>query len=116
MRIAISLIRALHLGILLFVVFGWIFEDAYILWFHIALLPLILLQWKLNKGRCVLTDLEYFLVGENKSTSEGDEAPGFVRRIVMSVCNVNPTEEQLEHVLTAIMTICWLLSLYKLYG
>ena len=51
----------LHVAILCFIVTGWIWPGRGLLIFYLLFLPLVALQWLLNRGACVLNNIENWL-------------------------------------------------------
>ena len=55
---AIILIVYTHALIMLFMYFGWIFNNKYVLIFYLCFLAGIMLQWALNDWKCFVTNIE----------------------------------------------------------
>lgn len=64
-------IHLLHFACILFLVFGFLLPEKG-LYFHIICIPLVILQWHLNKGECILTQWEHKLSIEPKEESPGE--------------------------------------------
>ncbi len=105
----------MHVAILIFVILGWTTNDTVFLIFHMLLVPAIILQWKINQGRCFLTDLEHYLNGELEYSLEKNENTGFVHKLILKYTKTNPNQAQVLKLMYFIMTICFLLSFTKLY-
>jgi hypothetical protein len=50
-----------HLGVSVYIILGWMIPSASALTFYLAFLPLIAMQWLVNRGSCVINNLESFL-------------------------------------------------------
>lgn len=110
-KLSILAIRATHHAILLFVVFGWMFAQQEILIAHMITIPFVILQWKMNEGRCLLTDLENHFLSER----EDSESDGFVKGLIHKIFKVQPTENQVLGLMYAVMMISFLISCTKFF-
>lgn len=104
-------VRSLHHGILLFVVFGWLFPQHEILIAHMLAIPLVILQWKLNQGHCVLTVLENRLLAK----SEQKESEGFVKNLLSRAFHIELTDEQLMQLMYVVMGVSFFISAVKFF-
>jgi hypothetical protein len=85
-----NILSFLHLLLVLFVVFGIFIVPTKHLPLYIIFLALILLNWTLLDGLCILTKLEhYFRYGEwyNLNKKE-EESPEFVRPLLESILKI----------------------------
>ena len=55
------IIASIHVCIIAFAVFGCAFPLIYVK-YHILMFPIIYLQWEINNHRCMLTDVESYLL------------------------------------------------------
>jgi hypothetical protein len=78
-NILIKIIKIIHLLLLLFILFAPFYEKD-LLFKSIAILGYILYKWKLD-GSCLLTKLEYYLLGKQK------EEQGFIYRLINPLLN-----------------------------
>jgi hypothetical protein len=81
---------------------------------HLVFIPLLILQWKLNNGRCLLTDLEYLLQNKPLKPADGDNSNGFVKNILTQLCKQTPSDRQVMLLMYIIMAISFLLSFVAL--
>lgn len=106
-------IKISHLAILFFVVFGWLISNPKLLTIHLVFLPIMILQWQLNQGTCILTNLENYFRGE---VSEKNEQQGqFIKAILGRCFNPLPTDATLKKVVYGIIFLSWLLSASHLW-
>ena len=108
----IFLIRLCHYVILIFVIFGWVFRSQNILFTHLVIIPLVILQWKINQGRCYLTDLENYLKKTDDMKLE-NQSEGFIHQILRRVFRIQITANQLLFYIYLVMAVSFLISLTK---
>ena len=56
--ILINILKSLHLTFLIFIILGQFSPNLLFCKIHLVLIPLMVLQWQLNQGTCILTNLE----------------------------------------------------------
>lgn len=113
-NLPILAIRATHYAVLLFIVLGWIFVKKEILVIHMVMIPLVILQWKINNGRCLLTDLEHYLVPAVPEESE-EQSEGFVARILKTVLKIELSPSQLMSFMYSVMALSFSVSFVKVF-
>ena len=112
-NLVIKLLQLFHLLIVLFVVFGSLAPDPLTLKIHLAVIPLLMVQWFLNDGTCYLTNLENMIRGtsiEKKSQQQGQ----FIKKILGLFFQTMPTDSQVKIGLYAILVISWSISFSRL--
>jgi hypothetical protein len=50
-----------HLAVCIYIVCGWLVPIASALVFYLAFLPLVAMQWLVNRGACIISNIETFL-------------------------------------------------------
>lgn len=70
---AANAVWVLHMGVVALVVTSWMWPAASLWWGMLVLAPIMHLQWRLNDGACLLTDLEHFLRGASSPATESEE-------------------------------------------
>lgn len=110
--IPVLAVRASHYAILFFIMLGWAFAQKGILIFHMVMIPLVILQWKINHGRCLLTDLEHHLMPTEEDQTD-NESEGFVARILRTLFKIELTPTQLMNFIYAVMAVSFIISLIK---
>lgn len=91
-----NILWLLHMAVLGFVIFGWLLPPGPWLYSHLVFLPLMMIHWKTNDDRCILTVLE---AGLRQKVSTGDraaEGPPFVASLIASVTGKTPPENLLN--------------------
>ena len=111
-KIAITSIKLLHLVLLLILLFGWIFNSRDMLYFHIFLVPAVIIQWWLNSGTCILTNLENYISGEVKPKTE--EQGQFTKSIFKKIIGRVPSDQFLKGFIYFVILLSWSISILKL--
>ena len=106
------LLRALHIFILLFVLFGWAFPSLVVLWAHLVFVPIMIVQWKVNSGNCLLTDLENYLLKNKPKPVHTEE--GFVKKILKIFFKKLPSDKAIEIGIYVVTVLAWLGTLYRI--
>jgi hypothetical protein len=109
MQILIKALRLIHHVVLVFVLFGWAVPSPMVRLVHIIFLPLMVLQWQLNKGACLLTNLENYLLGKKIERSEQDSQ--FIRSAISKLSDWQPTKKQMGLIIYSAVSISWLISI-----
>ena len=107
----IKFLSALHLAIVLFVLFGFAFQSRSVLIFHLIFLPILILHWRTNAGVCYITQLQNKIepIVKPKEELKG----GFSEAIIMKLTGRKPTPSQLKKIVYGLMIISWMISLAK---
>lgn len=111
---AVLLLKGAHLLLTLFLLLGWLCSGL-TLWFHVALIPIVVLHWQINQGRCVLSDWEQALKGPVKKGQESKARGHFSRTLVKSITGHEPTDHTLMVLIYGLLTLSLLASLFRLY-
>lgn len=112
MRHVISILRALHIVVIIFVLFAWLVPDPMVLKVHLAFVPLMIVHWLSNKGTCFLTNIENWLLGASgrKNEQQGE----FSRRLIETLCRVTPSDRALCLIIYSLVLASWSASLYRI--
>jgi hypothetical protein len=105
MYATVLLIQAIHLFVILCVLYGPLLHTKGYMILYIVLIPLMMLKWIVGRNTCVLTHLEAHFRGI-------DMADGFIFRILNPIFSVNKL--QVSWLVYSVTIICWLLVLYNL--
>ena len=109
----IFLLKILHISVLIFTLIGWLLPHEW-LWMYLLWIPLIVIQWQLNQGTCILTNLENYLVGETdkpKSQQQGQ----FVKSLFLKLCGFVPADRVLKYLIYFTIFCCWSIAGLKFY-
>lgn len=109
--VMIKFLSALHLAIVLFVLFGFLFHSRSVLIFHLVFLPILILHWRTNAGVCYITQLQNKIEPNVKSKEE--LKGGFSEAIITKLTGHKPAPAQLKKIIYGLMIVSWMLSLAK---
>lgn len=120
--IAAQLVHTVHWIFLLFVLTGWLLPWPAALIAHLIIVPGLIVHWRTNENRCILTELEERFKGEpsplKKSSEvahqEAAEEGQFLKAAWAKVYGKKPTDELMSRITYGTMIIVWLLSLLRL--
>ena len=96
---------------------GFVYTFLLLIWFGFAvlpmycwlvLIPLMVLQWQLNKGTCLLTNLENFLLDEKVERSE--QQGQFIKGLLAKFCKEIPSDTWIKFGLYGIVLLSWTTS------
>lgn len=100
-----------HIGVMVFVVFGWLITSAHVLLFYVVFLPGMYLQWHFNKTSCVLNNIESLIrTGRWRNPSNREEG-AWLRTLVEDVTGWQFTVRQMDAFNNAAIFLLWLLGL-----
>tara|TARA_Y100001980_G_C14556862_1_gene351642 strand:- start:40950 stop:41312 length:363 start_codon:yes stop_codon:yes gene_type:complete len=106
--ISAEIIRLIHISIILYVLFGWIFTHK-IIWYSILIIvPLLEIHWKTNNDQCFLTTIEKKL-----RKSENDNST-FVGNLSKKYIKIEPSERILSLIIRLGMYSSAILCLAKI--
>ena len=103
----------LHLVVVVFVVFGWVLPFKSSLIVHLWVVPLMIVQWLLNDGTCVLTNIENIITGEQKARSE--QQGQFIKRLLSFCYDPIPEHKSIKIGLYILLAFSWSLSFWRYY-
>jgi len=86
---------------------------------HLIFIPLVILQWKLNKGTCILTNMEHALKGEDsEQSSSGEERDAqqgrFIKSILGKCFNPLPSDKNIQIGIYLVMLTSAAISLIRI--
>lgn len=111
--VLIKFIKFLHLAITVFLIIGWLLPGNITHWIHLVAVPLTMLQWRLNAGTCILTNVEEHL---NDAPKEKDEQQGqFIKGLLGKCMTELPPDTVIKKYLYGILWVSWGLSGIRLY-
>ncbi len=105
----VSLLRVIHYFIVGFNLFAWLCPHALVLKVHLWFIPLMILQWKLNRNTCVLTNVEQMLLGKPARSEE--EESQFIKSMLAHCMRELPSNEVIERGTYLVLFVAWGLSL-----
>jgi hypothetical protein len=127
------LLHFIHWAFLAFVLIGWVLPWEMSLWLHAAMIPGLILHWRTNENRCILTELEHrFKNEEEKMFSGAGAASGahlpmtfeieppraqqgqFIKSAWERFFGHTPSDDLLSGVIYGIMGLVWAITLGQL--
>lgn len=109
--LGLKALRALHMAVILWVLFGWVIHLKSALLAHVIAMPLFILHWKTNNGKCILTDLEAYWF----KIPISNERAVFSRRMLKAIFKKEATESQGMRLIYILMTSTAILSAIHWY-
>lgn len=100
-----KIVKTLHFLILFFVLLGWLSPWQNVLLVYLVFLPLMVLQWLLNKGSCVLTNLENWILG--KTPDRDVQAGAFLHFAFQKICRFSINDKQMFYLTYALLAFFW---------
>ena len=110
LRLAVFLI---HAGIVGYVVSGWTSGSAEALLAYVILLPVILLQWLLNGGSSIVSNIESVIRRGRWRHREGGLEGAFFDTVLRSV-GVRATKAQINTVIVVTMFLFWITAFLRM--
>jgi hypothetical protein len=101
---------AVHLGVMVFVVLGWLIPWTPALIFYAVLLPAMAAQWQFNKGSCVLNNFESWVRTGKWRSPQNLEEGQWLKTLAADVLGLQLTHLQVDIITNGLMLIFWLLA------
>ena len=102
----------LHIVVLIFIVAGWALPFRPGLIVYLIFLPLVVGQWRVNRGACVLNNLENWLRhGRWRAPEHNEEEGAWLRTLVRRQTGIALTRERMDLVIYTCMALFWALAL-----
>lgn len=106
----------LHVAVLIFIVAGWALPGRWPLLSYLGFLPLVVVQWRLNRGACVLNNLENRLRhGRWRAPDLNAEEGAWFRTLIKNLTGAVFTQAAMDRVIYGALAIFWLLALGRLF-
>lgn len=113
----VRLVQWIHWAVLIFVLTAWFWPWTAAVWVHAVFVPIMLIHWKTNENRCVLSDLEEkFKSGAGASSIERVQAEEsqFIRMACTKIFGKAPSDEALDNINWIVSGLVWVLSVLRL--
>ena len=104
-----KIIGTLHIVSILFLIFGCLLSKSFLI-VHLILIPIVIIQWLLNKDQCVLTQLQWALEGR---TAPSGEQGQFIKSLFNKI-GWSFSDKQLFFIIYGIMIGSGLISFLRL--
>lgn len=102
-----SVIYIIHIILVYFIILGFLLPYEY-LWIHLLTFPLIVLHWKTNNDKCILTEYEY-----TSEQIDNKKAP-FMQKFFASY-GLNLNDKDADKATYILFTTTWLISCIRYY-
>ena len=104
-----------HLAVGAFVLAGWLISSTEALLFYLFLLPAMATQWAVNRGSCVINNIETWLrTGRWRDQENGEDG-----RYLAMLCDwffvVRPDPVTLDLLSYSVILVLWVLGLDHFY-
>jgi Na+(H+)/acetate symporter ActP len=100
----------------IFVLFGWLIPVRNILLLHAALVPAIVIHWRFNHDRCILTNFENWLRHDDAARPRIADQDAFIGKILSRIYRRPVSFATTQIWAHALAVIPWLLGLFRLKG
>lgn len=101
----------IHIAVLACVVLGWAWPGRDWLLFYLIFLPLMFLHWKINRGACVLSNLENWLRHRRWRMPQTNREEGaWLRTLLADTTGIALTQARMDAVIYTAMAVFWLLG------
>ena len=102
-----------HAAIVGYVVAGWTAQTRLGLFIYLVLLPMIVLQWLVNGGSSIVSNIEtYKRTGHWRHSEQGLEG-AFFQHVLRSI-GLEATKAQINTVVVATMFLFWVVAFFRL--
>ncbi len=111
-NVLIWLVRKLHFLILIYVLVGWALPQK-LLFAYLLFIPVMILQWLVNDGTCILTNIENYV--RQKPAAKKVQQGQFLRGVVKKLIGVSPTDKALFWSIYALLGLFWIVALARYF-
>jgi hypothetical protein len=97
-----------HAIVGLYLLFGWLAPQPFLLAFYLVLLPAVAIQWLLNDGSCVLNNFETWLRHGRWRDPRNPEEGRFLAMLAHWLFRWQPSRATLDALSYGIVALLWL--------
>jgi hypothetical protein len=105
-----------HFAVMGFIVLGWLIPSRPLLFFYLGFLPLVFLQWRVNRDTCILNNIEGWLRTRRWRNPENREEGAWLLTIVSDITGWKITPIQMNIFTNSVLGVLWLLGFSHLKG
>jgi hypothetical protein len=103
-----------HLGVGLYILTAWAIPSVYALSLYLVLIPLVVAQWAMNRGSCVINNFESWLrTGYWRHPSNPEEGR-WLQMLIYWAFGIRPSGRHTDALCYGVMAVLWLLGLTQL--
>jgi hypothetical protein len=106
----------LHLAVMVFILSGWIDPWRPGLYIYVGFLPLVILQWQVNKASCILNNIESWLRSGRWRNPQNKEEGAWFLNLVKDLTGVTLTAGQANAINYGVVIALWLVAIWHLAG
>lgn len=104
----------IHILVVLYTLTGWAYPAGLV--FYVFFIPLMVLHWPLNRGSCVLNNLENWLREGRWRNPSNREEGAWVHCLVVDTTGLALSPRQVMVLSYGLLALCWILGLLRLTG
>jgi hypothetical protein len=103
-----------HLCICAYMVLGWVVPSTSALVFYLVFLPLVAMQWLVNRGSCIIANFETLLRTRRWRDPEAAREGRFILTVAFSLFGVNTSPAKIDVLSFGALFALWLLGFVHL--
>jgi hypothetical protein len=104
----------LHLMVCAYMLGGWMIPSTSGLVFYLVFLPLVAMQWLVNRGSCVISNIETLIRTRRWRDSETEREGRFVSTIALSIFGVETSPSTVDSLSFGAIFVLWVLGFIHL--
>ncbi len=103
-----------HLFICAYIIFGWVVPSTSALVFYLVFLPLVAMQWLVNSGSCIISNLETLARTRRWRDPNSAREGRFISTAAFSLLGLNTSPSDVDSLSFCALFILWLLGFIHL--
>jgi hypothetical protein len=107
---------AFHMAVGTFVLVGWLISSTEALLFYLLLLPAMATQWAVNRGSCIINNIETWLRTGRWRDREHGEDGRFLAMLFDWLFAMQPAPASLDRLSYSVVLVLWVLGLGHLFS
>ncbi|BCW87978.1 hypothetical protein sos41_11150 [Alphaproteobacteria bacterium SO-S41] len=108
---AITVLRAVHYGVLFFGLVGWLIPNQTVLVIYLAALIALVLQWRINADTCILDNIESWLRhGRFRAPETNPNEGAFLANFIHRVTGIRLTRAGADILIYSLMALFFVLG------
>jgi len=101
----------LHVAVFLFIALGWALPGRAALLVYLAFLPLVVAHWRLNRGACMLNNLENWLRhGRWRAGGANPEEGAWLKNLLRRTTGLALSARVMDRLVYGAMALFWLMA------
>jgi hypothetical protein len=105
-----------HFAVMIFIVTGWLYPWHATLYIYLGFLPLVIVQWQVNKSSCVLNNIESWARTGNWRNPQNKEEGAWFLNMVKDVTGITLQPWQANAINYSVVVLLWCVGVWHLYG